>query len=144
MAEMKLGRALLFGVVALVGSFLLIMLVITGYAAYLGFQARGQPDQEAIQAFAQRFAPVAGPILGGLAALLAARWSARGLTSRAATHGLVVGLVVALPSLYSVVTSGSSVLRNAGEVALLMVAGGVGGMWASAAARRAGSGTSGA
>jgi hypothetical protein len=87
--------------VAFVGSMVVTMLVVTGYAFMLGFQARGAPDQTRISAFAREVGPTWGPVLlwvfTAFAALRVARWGTaarsawRSHRSDAATIGLMTG-----------------------------------------------------
>lgn len=89
-----LGAAL--AVVAL--SFLTLTVVTAGYAFVLAFQARGAPDQKAINHFAARVSPQLMPWLEMLLTLLLALMVARSTKQAGVMHGLVIGLLVGLLS----------------------------------------------
>jgi hypothetical protein len=77
-------------------SFLLVFLIVTAYASYLAFQARGAPNQTMIQAFADQYAPWLGPISLILFTFLGAMWLARFVKTDIQLHGLALGLIVSL------------------------------------------------
>jgi hypothetical protein len=77
----------------------LVFLIITIYAGYLGFQARGMPDQTMIQEFANQYAPWLGVFSLMLFTLLGARWLASFVRTDVELHGLVLGVLVALVNL---------------------------------------------
>jgi hypothetical protein len=80
-------------------SFLLVFLIVTAYASYLGFQARGAPDPSMIMEFANQYAPWFGPISLILFTLLGTRWLASFVRTDTQLHGLVLGVLVALVNL---------------------------------------------
>jgi hypothetical protein len=80
-------------------SFLLVILIVTVYAGYLGAQARGMPDQAKIQQFANQYAPLIGPISLILFTFLGARWMASFVRTETEIHGLVLGVIVSLVNL---------------------------------------------
>lgn len=53
-SRLPFSRIILAGVAVVVLSTLVVTLVVTGYAFFLAFQARGAPDQSLIGQFAQR------------------------------------------------------------------------------------------
>jgi len=123
-ARLGVGRILLGGLLAFAGSFLLMFGIVTGYALKLGFEARGAPDQDRIQAFAESMGPTWGPVLLGLMVLAAAFWATRKAGGRHALQGILVGLVAALPGLaLSLPPSRSDLLA----VAVALAAGWLGG-----------------
>jgi hypothetical protein len=77
----------------------LVFLIITIYAGYLGFQVRGMPDQTMIQEFANQYAPWLGVFSLMLFTLLGARWLAGFVRTNVELHGLVLGVLVALVNL---------------------------------------------
>lgn len=77
-------------------SFLTVILVVTVYASYLGFQARGAPDQAMINAFANQFAPWMGPIALFVFTILGAMYVARRVDSAIPLHGVMVGVLAGL------------------------------------------------
>jgi hypothetical protein len=89
-----LGAAL--AVIAL--SFLLLAVIITVYAFVLAFQARGAPDQTAINLFAARVSPKSMPWLEMLLTLLVAVKIARQTEEASIIHGLFVGILAGLLS----------------------------------------------
>lgn len=103
--------------------------VVTGYAAVLGFQARGAPDQAVINDFANANAPtisliflIVGTFVGGLLA-------GRRADADALQNGLLVGVLTAVVDLVFSILGGFSLLTLVGVV--LAVGGGwLGGMLA--------------
>ena len=85
--------------VAIVLSFLIVMGIITIYAFVLAFQARGAPDQSAINHFAAWISPRLVPWLEMLLTFLVALWVARGAEKAAAAHGLFIGVLAGVLSL---------------------------------------------
>ena len=80
-------------------SFLILMLIITLYALVLAFQARGAPDQVAINHFAARISPRLMPWLEMLLTLVVAFLVARRAQSASILHGLFIGIAATLLSL---------------------------------------------
>jgi hypothetical protein len=90
-----LGAAL-----AVIGlSFLVLTIMIAVYALVLAFQARGAPDQSAINHFAARVSPRLMPCLEMLLTLVAAFSVARRAEKASIIHGLLVGILAGLLSL---------------------------------------------
>lgn len=85
-------------VVAFLGSMLVTILIVTGYAFALGFQARGVPDPLRISAFARHLGPTWGPVLLALFTAGAAWWVARRVTDPV-RHGVLVGAIAATAGL---------------------------------------------
>ena len=90
-----LGAAL--AVMAL--SFLILTAIVAVYAFVLAFQARGAPDQSAINHFAARVSPKLMPWLEVSLTFLAAVFVARRAEKAGATHGLFIGILTGLLSL---------------------------------------------
>jgi hypothetical protein len=90
-----LGAA--FAVIAL--SFLSLMVMITVYALVLAFQARGAPDQIAINRFAATVSPKLMPWLEMLMTLVVALRVARRAQKARIMHGILIGILAALLSL---------------------------------------------
>lgn len=80
-------------------SFLILTVIVAGYAFVLAFQARGAPDQSAISHFAARVSPKLLPWLEVSLTFLAAVIVARSAERASATHGLCIGLLAGLLSL---------------------------------------------
>ncbi len=74
-------------VVAFLGSMLVTILVVTGYAFTLGFQARGAPDPTRISEFARQVGPTWGPVLLALFTGVGALSVARRVTDRKLSIG---------------------------------------------------------
>ena len=70
-------QVILTTLVVYVLSFLTAFIVVTIYPGYLGFQARGAPDQDIMTAFADQYAPWIGPISLILFTILGAMWMGR-------------------------------------------------------------------
>ena len=77
-------------------SFLILMVIIAVYAVVLAFQARGAPDQIAINHFAARISPKWMPWLEMLLTLVMALRVARRARKAGILHGLFIGIMVAL------------------------------------------------
>jgi hypothetical protein len=94
-SQIKWPRVLLTALVVYILSFLAVFIVITAYASYLGFQARGAPDQSMITAFANQYGPWIGPI----SLILFTFFGARHLAKRVDApliNGLALGVLAAL------------------------------------------------
>lgn len=96
LSQLKWGRVTLTALVVYIVSFLTVFLIVTVYASYLGFQARGAPDQTLIEAFANQYAPWIGLISLILLTFLGARHMARRVGSTKELHGIVLGVFVSL------------------------------------------------
>jgi len=90
---------LLAGLASMLASFFCVFLVVFVYALALAFQARGAPDPQAIQSFANRIAPLLSDILPSLFALAFSFLALRRRPQSPLWYGLIIGLVAALPSL---------------------------------------------
>lgn len=86
-----------FAVIAL--SFLILIVIITLYAFVLAFQARGTPDQTAINHFAASVSPKLMPWLEMVLTLLLAFRVARRTEGARIISGLIVGILAGLLSL---------------------------------------------
>jgi Na+/proline symporter len=80
-------------------SFLILTVIIALYAFGLAFQARGAPDQTAINHFAARLSPKVMPWLEVVLTFLAAVVVSRRTEKAGAIHGLVIGILAGLLSL---------------------------------------------
>src|SRR5215510_3184742 len=96
LSQIKWGRVILTTVVVYILSFLTIFLIVTGYASYLAFQARGAPDQAMITAFANQYAPWIGPISLILFTAFGGMWLARRVEAAVPLHGAIVGVLASL------------------------------------------------
>lgn len=96
LSQLKWGRVTLTALVVYIVSFLIVFLIVTVYASYLGFQARGAPDQTLIEAFANQYAPWIGLISLILLTFLGARHMARRVGSTKELYGIVLGVLVSL------------------------------------------------
>ena len=77
-------------------SFLILTVVIALYAFGLAFQARGAPDQTAINHFAARVSPKVMPWLEVVLTFLAAVVVGRRIERASAIHGLFIGILAGL------------------------------------------------
>jgi len=98
LSQIKWGRVVLTALAVYIASFLTVFLIVTVYASYLGFQARGAPDQTMIMAFANQYAPWIGPISLIIFTILGAMWLARHAGNAVELHGIVLGVMVSLVS----------------------------------------------
>jgi hypothetical protein len=115
------------GVIAL--SFLLLTVIVAGYAFVLAFQTRGAPDQSAISHFAARISPKLMPWLEVSLTFLAAVIVARKAEKVGATHGLLIGILAGLLSLaVPLAFAGRLGLRNWVLFVIMVGLGWVGGL----------------
>jgi hypothetical protein len=77
--------------------FVLVAMVIFAYAFSLGWAARGAPDSDVIQQFANRVGPVWTSRLCVLLTGIAAIWLGRRVIAWPIWHGVLVGIIVATP-----------------------------------------------
>jgi len=96
LSQIKWGRVLLTTAAVYILSFLIVFLIVTAYATYLAFQARGAPDQVMITAFANQYAPWIGPISLILFTALGAMWMAPRLEAAVPLHGVILGVLASL------------------------------------------------
>ena len=73
--------------------------MITAYATYLGFQARGAPDQNLITAFADQYTAWIGPIALILFTFLASMLMARRLDTAVQPNGIALGVFASILNL---------------------------------------------
>ncbi len=106
-------------------SFLIVFLIVTAYALFLGFEARGAPDQAMIQAFANQYAPWLGPISLVMFTFLGAIWLGSFVKTGLQLHGLVLGALVSLVNIIFDISSLS--LATLGITLLVIAAGWLGG-----------------
>ena len=99
LSQIKWGRVLVTALAVSILSFLLVFVIVTGYATFLAFQARGAPDQAMIQAFANQYAPWIGPLSLILFTFLGAIYVARRVEHAVALHGVIVGVLASLVNL---------------------------------------------
>ena len=92
-------RILIAAVAVIAVSFLLLMVIIIGYAFVLAFQVRGAPDQNAINHFAAKVSPKLMPWLEMLSTLVVTFIVARRAESASIVHGLFIGILAGLLSL---------------------------------------------
>ena len=92
---MKWGRILVAGIGTCVAVFLVITLVVTGYAFMLAFQVRGAPDQTRIAQFAEYLGRSSWWVLQIFLTVPAAAWAVRRIQSSHQLHGVLIGLVAA-------------------------------------------------
>ena len=92
-------RVLGAAVAVIAVSFLILMVVVTVYVFVLAFQARGAPDQNAINHFAARVSPKLMPWLEMLLTLVVALIAARRAEKAGIIHGFFIGILAGLLSL---------------------------------------------
>ena len=110
LSQIKWGRVILTALAVYVLSFLTIILVVTAYASYLGFQARGAPDQTMITTFVDQYAPWVGSINLIVLTLLGAMWMVRRIDVALPLHGIILGVLVSIVSIVLDRTFGLDVL----------------------------------
>jgi hypothetical protein len=110
-------------------SFLVLMVIITVYAFVLAFQARGAPDQSAINHFAARVSPKLMPWLEMLLTLVLALIVARRAEKASIIEGLLIGILAGLLSLaVPLAFAGRLGLRNLALFLIIVGLGWVGGV----------------
>jgi hypothetical protein len=109
-------------------SFLSLMVMITLYALILAFQARGAPDQVAINRFAASISPKWMPWLEMLLTSVVALRVARRARNAGIMHGLCIGILAALLSLAVTLAFGGRLgLRNLPFFLMVVALGWLGG-----------------
>lgn len=96
LSQIKWGRVIVNALVVYILSFLTVLLIVTGYASYLAFQARGAPDQAMIDVFANQYAPWIGAISVIVFTVLGAMWLARRAEAATQLQGIALGVLVGL------------------------------------------------
>jgi hypothetical protein len=130
LSDIRWGKVLLAAVAVIVLRIVVVFLVVTIYASYLGFQARGAPDQGLIDSFAGSVSVWLTPLATVVLTFFAARWASRGSKTGKLINGLVVGALVVIVGwvLAAFVFSGFSFSMLAViESLLVLVAGWLGG-----------------
>jgi hypothetical protein len=125
---MKWGRILVAGIGTYAAVFLVITLVVTGYAFKLAFEIQGAPDQARIGQFAEHLSRSFSWVLQILLTVPAAVWAVRRVQSSHRLHGGLIGVVVAMTGVLMHFTMS---FRTIGEFALTMGAGWLGGAMAA-------------
>src|SRR5262245_58337564 len=98
-SQIKWVRVLLTALVVYILSFVAIFVIVTVYASVLAFQARGSPDMEMINTFANQYAPWIGPIALFVFAILGARHVSKRVPSAIPLHGILTGALAGLVNL---------------------------------------------
>jgi hypothetical protein len=128
LSKIRWGRVLgaAFAVIAL--SFLILIVVVTIYALALAFQARGAPDQTAINHFAASVSRKLMPWLEMIMTLLLAYRVARRTEGASIISGFTVGILAGLLSLAVTLSFGGRLgLRNSLFLLIVVALGWLGG-----------------
>lgn len=96
LSNIKWGWVILGVVIAFLIAYGISVLVVTGYAFYLAFQARGAPDQTMINEFAATYAEIVGSIFFGVGTLVGGLMAGRKSKRNAVNNGLAVGFITAI------------------------------------------------
>ena len=118
----RVRRILIAGFAVIALSFLVLFVPIIIYAFVLAFQARGVPDQTAINRFAATISPMLMPWLERLLTLILAFRVVQRAKAARATDGLLVGILAGLLGFALTLAFGGQ-LGVSGLVALLALAG---------------------
>jgi hypothetical protein len=108
LSNIKWGWVILGVVIALVIAYGSSICVVTGYAAYLAFQAMGTPDQAMINTFAASTAEGVTSIFIGLGTLVGGWLAGRKAKADALQNGLAVGVITAILGLVLTLLGGFS------------------------------------
>jgi hypothetical protein len=128
--EIALGRVLLGGLLVVLASSAFTLLVTVLHAVRLTFAEQAPPDPEVVEAFLARLGFWFPVVLDLLFTLIAARRIALRVRRDGWLHGMLVGAAVAFLDLVAVIVLGSgSFLAWLGGLGLLVLTGGVGGLW---------------
>jgi hypothetical protein len=92
----SLLRAVLFGLLSQLLAFLVSILVVTVYATYLAFQARGAPNQQLINQFAASSSPWVTALAGLALVFLFSLRLVKGAHRHSITFGIVLGVSAAV------------------------------------------------
>lgn len=92
LSKFPVGRIIIGSVLVVIISIFLIFLIVTSYAFYLAFEARGAPDQELIGQFAERFGSGYTLPIEVIFTFLAALWVKR----RSLPAKIPAGFVIAI------------------------------------------------
>ena len=130
LSQLKWVRIVITSVVVCLASILAVVLIVTAYATVLAFQARGAPDPDMLDAFANQSGPWLALITLVLFTLLAARQTAKRVPESALLHGLAVGVVTGLINLALEFVGGAPDLMSLLTTALTVGAGWLGGRMA--------------
>ena len=134
LSNFKWGWVILGVAIAFVIAFGSSICVVTGYATYLAFQARGAPDQTMINKFAANTAMAIVSTLIGVGTLVGGLLAGRKAKADVLQNGLAVGLITALIGLVFSFLSSLN-LWTVVSFALSVGGGWVGGQLASKRAR---------
>ena len=127
-ARVRWIRALGAAAAVIVLSFLVLMGVVVAYAFVLAFQARGVPDQTAINRFAAAISPPMMPWLEALLTFLLA-WRGSRAADASKVDGALLGVLSGLLSIAVVLAFGGSLgLRSLVVVLALSALGWLGGL----------------
>jgi hypothetical protein len=96
LSQIKWIRVILTTIIIIIIAFLAVTLIITGYASYLGFQARGAPDVNMINTFAEQYAPLLNSVFLILFTFFGARHAARRVEGAEQINALAVGVLSGL------------------------------------------------
>ena len=91
-------RILIAAVAVIAVSFLILMIIVTGYAFVLAFQVRGAPNQNAINHFAARISSELMPWLEMFLTLVVSFILARRVGTSSILYGLFIGILAGLLS----------------------------------------------
>ena len=98
-SNIRWGWVVLGIVIAFVIAYSTSICVVTAYASYLGFQARGAPDINLINEFAARNAGGITSVFLGVGTFLGGLLAGRKARADAVQNGLMVGLITAVVDL---------------------------------------------
>ncbi len=103
-------------------SFAILMIVVAGYATALAFQARGSPDQRAINHFAAGVSPQVMPWLECILTFVLSFGVFRRTKELRVIHGLLLGILAGLAGLVVVLCVRGHLSLRGFVILILMVA----------------------
>jgi hypothetical protein len=129
LSKYPVGRIIIGSVLVVILSVFFVLLVVTGYAMYLAIEARGAPDQELINRFAERFGSGYTLPIEVIFTYLAALWIKRKSLPAKIPAGFIIAIgVIIIGLLQTLVFNGFFNTIDLLWYGLILVAGWIGGI----------------
>jgi hypothetical protein len=122
--SLNLPRVLITSLIIIIMDFLLIAIIVMGYAIKLSIKVKGQPSQVEINKFAMMIGSQLGPIIGYFLVFIGAFRVSLKVKSSPVINGVAVGIII---SLIILIFSKAIDLFLIGDILLTILAGWIGG-----------------
>ena len=134
LSKYPVGRIIIGSVLVVIISIFMVILVVTGYALSLAIEARGAPDQELINQFAERLSSGYTLLIEVVFAFLAALWIKRRSLPAKIPAGFIIAIgVIIIGLLQALIFDGFFNTIDLLWYGLILVAGWIGSIrWKSA------------